>query len=154
MKSKIVITLLVIFTSLTNITNAHDAHYQDTKPRTWHTKSGDISASFYLAKNNQVLLEKPNGTVISLPLSDLCESDIAFVNQKIQWIQNQPNPSKHHRPTTIQCAHGLPIAERKARSHVLCNFAFYWTRNQVHSVLSTIKIHPARHRRCFVPQHK
>ncbi len=107
MKSKIVITLLVIFTSLTNITNAHDAHYQDTKPRTWHTKSGDISASFYLAKNNQVLLEKPNGTVISLPLSDLCESDIAFVNQKIQWIQKI---NQIHQNTIAQQPSNAPMA--------------------------------------------
>jgi hypothetical protein len=110
MKSKIVITLLVIFTSLTNITKAHDTHYQDAKPRTWHTKSGDISASFYLAKNNHVLLENPNGTIISLPISDLSESDVTFVNQKIQWIQkiNQLQKSKTAQNSTQNNQSGQP----------------------------------------------
>ena len=86
MKTKILILLWLVLATLTPNLQAHDAHYQDTKPRVWESTSGAVTGSFYLVKNDQVFIEEPNGNIRKLRIQSLSESDQAFIAQKQAWI--------------------------------------------------------------------
>lgn len=115
MKTKIFFLLCLVSFLISNKIDAHDAHYQDAKPKVWSTTNGPITATFFLLKNQLVLLEEPNGHILNIPLSSLSKSDQQFVAEKQAWIQkiNQlhlskstknrstHNPSQQNNPSDV-----------------------------------------------------
>lgn len=101
MKSNIFTLVLAVFIAVFPDAKGHDAHYQDTKVRHWQTPNGEISGSFFLVKDNRVLIEEPNGNIRSLEIKTLSHSDQTFIKQKQAWIQKinliqQHAQSNHH----------------------------------------------------------
>ena len=87
MKTKILLLLCIISNLLPLKISAHDAHYQDAKPRVWNTHNGPVTATFFLLKNQDVLLEEPNGQIKTIPLLSFSRNDQQFIAQKQAWIQ-------------------------------------------------------------------
>ncbi|MFZ9571156.1 MAG: YHYH protein [Bacteroidia bacterium] len=88
MKHKIILALWLFIASTATTLQGHDAHYQDTKPRIWETSSGTVIGSFYLVKNDNVLIEEPSGNIRRLSIASLSPKDKDFIAQKQAWIEN------------------------------------------------------------------
>jgi len=86
MKHKIILAFWLFIAAMATTLKGHDAHYQDTKPRIWETSSGSVTGSFYLIKNQNVLIEEPSGNIRLLPIASLSTKDKAFIAQKQAWI--------------------------------------------------------------------
>lgn len=87
MKHKIILALWLFIASTATTLQGHDAHYQDTKPRIWETSSGTVIGSFYLVKNDNVLIEEPSGNIRRLSIASLSPKDKDFIAQKQAWIE-------------------------------------------------------------------
>lgn len=88
MKHKIILALWLFIAATATTLQGHDAHYQDTKPRIWETSSGTVIGSFYLVKNDNVLIEEPSGNIRRLSIASLSPKDKDFIAQKQAWIEN------------------------------------------------------------------
>ena len=108
MKHKIILTLWLFIAAMAAPLQGHDAHYQDTKPRVWETTSGSVTGSFYLVKNQNVLIEEPSGNILQLPIASLSSKDKAFIAQKQAWIDkiNQMHKisAKHNEGHSLNSA--------------------------------------------------
>jgi len=87
MKHKIILALWLFIAATATTLQGHDAHYQDTKPRIWETSSGTVIGSFYLVKNDNVLIEEPSGNIRRLSIASLSPKDKDFIAQKQAWIE-------------------------------------------------------------------
>ena len=87
MKHKIILALWLFIAATATTLQGHDAHYQDTKPRIWETSSGTVIGSFYLVKNDNVLIEEPSGNIRRLSIASLSPKDKEFIAQKQAWIE-------------------------------------------------------------------
>lgn len=87
MKHKIILALWLFIAATATTLQGHDAHYQDTKPRIWETSSGTVIGSFYLVKNDNVLIEEPSGNIRRLSITSLSPKDKDFIAQKQAWIE-------------------------------------------------------------------
>lgn len=87
MKHKIILALWLFIAATATTLQGHDAHYQDTKPRIWETSSGTVIGSFYLVKNDNVLIEEPSGNIRRLSIASLSPKDKHFIAQKQAWIE-------------------------------------------------------------------
>jgi len=119
MKHKIILAFWLFIAAMATTLKGHDAHYQDTKPRIWETSSGSVTGSFYLIKNQNVLIEEPSGNIRLLPIASLSTKDKAFIAQKQAWIDkiNHMHGATATKKTetlitTISC-----IVERKQGTH-------------------------------------
>ncbi len=98
MKSvKILIVLLMLFQWTTML--AHEGHHDGEKHiRIWHDFENNVIAkgSFYLYKNEQVILVTTKGSKISLPIEKLSRKDNVYILQKVSQISalNTPNHPK------------------------------------------------------------
>jgi YHYH protein/Secretion system C-terminal sorting domain len=108
MKHKIILTFWLFIAAMAAPLQGHDAHYQDTKPRVWETTSGSVTGSFYLVKNQNVLIEEPSGNIRLLPIASLSSKDKVFIAQKQAWIDkiNQMHKisAKHNEGHSINSA--------------------------------------------------
>lgn len=87
MKHKIILALWLFIAATATTLQGHDAHYQDTKPKIWETSSGTVIGSFYLVKNDNVLIEEPSGNIRRLSIASLSPKDKDFIAQKQAWIE-------------------------------------------------------------------
>lgn len=87
MKHKIILALWLFIAVTATTLQGHDAHYQDTKPRIWETSSETVIGSFYLVKNDNVLIEEPSGNIRRLSIASLSPKDKEFIAQKQAWIE-------------------------------------------------------------------
>jgi len=99
--------LLTLFAVAT--LHAHDIRSGHSKEglRAWHLKNGKhLHAYFLLSRENQVVLERPNGHMVNLKLAELSESDRKFVQQKAAAIRhiNQHEQAMVKSPAISQTA--------------------------------------------------
>ena len=67
---------------------SHDAHYEVSASHQWTLIDGkQITGSFYLSKDETVMIETNDGKVVSIPLSRLSKSDQQLVGEKLAWIK-------------------------------------------------------------------
>jgi hypothetical protein len=87
MKHKIILAFWLFIAAMATTLKGHDAHYQDTKPRIWETSSGTVIGSYYLVRNDNILIEEPSGNIRRLSIASLSPKDKEFIAQKQAWIE-------------------------------------------------------------------
>lgn len=111
------VSLITIILGLGSSVRAHPGHdYSDGKlqgVRIWRDADGlfELAASFVLARDHQVLLDKPDGSRLWLPLDRLSVTDQTWVRKRVQKLRAL-NDGLHNvtlTPTRSQ-GHGPPRA--------------------------------------------
>ena len=87
MKIQKILLLLVSSWLFSTPLIGHDLHCQNTKTKIWQTPTGSLFGSFYLLKDNIVLIEDTAGNIIQSPLKKLSKQDQKWVLEKQKFIQ-------------------------------------------------------------------
>ena len=79
---------LLVILLFSNPVWGHDAHYEVTASHQWTLIDGkQITGSFYLSKDETVMIETNDGKVVTIPLARLSKSDQRLVGEKLAWIK-------------------------------------------------------------------
>jgi hypothetical protein len=116
---KIHFLLLALFAVAT--LHAHDIRTGHSKEglRAWHLKNGKhLHAYFLLSREDQVVLERPNGHTLNLKLAELSEGDRAFVQEKVEAIRH----INQHVQTTFKA----PAISQTASKQAHTSSASFW----------------------------
>lgn len=116
---KIHFLLLALFAVAT--LHAHDIRTGHSKEglRAWHLKNGKhLHAYFLLSREDQLVLERPNGQTMNLKLAELSEGDRAFVQEKVEAIRH----INQHVQTTAKA----PAISQTASKQAHTGSASFW----------------------------
>lgn len=84
----LLIFLTTVLGSIVPSLQAHDMSKLDLPEKVWKLNSGkSVSGHYYVTKENRLLLEKNDGTIFSVPRTQLTETDQRWVEQREREIQ-------------------------------------------------------------------
>lgn len=107
LKSRLTPTILFIslLLSFINFVSAHDLHYTDLPEKEWKLNTGEtVYGHFYLLKSDVLMLEKNDGSHLSVPVDRLSIADKNWVFNKEESIKqinlqlSKFNPGKDPSP--------------------------------------------------------
>ncbi|NBR04769.1 MAG: YHYH protein [Planctomycetes bacterium] len=142
MKNRFIMLTVALLLFICGLTQAHQGHEHESSLKTWKTSDGlfEVKAFFLCQQDENVKLCKVNGSIISIPLSNLSDMDRRWVLDKSVVINNLNLPKDFELPITIGLVLEIGLLVAIAALSIYTCGIIFWQQSSVFPLAGAIAL--------------